>query len=144
MKKVIKSSEYIACMALINPQLTEQSSILVEVFQQNEGPIPHVHVFHDKTRNKKKCSLVRLDKPEYSDHHDKIVVMPKKVKEEFLKIMTAKWPKHIVENPDGTFRPATGYEAAVDIWVDTFEKGSYNKFPTDENGNLISIDYSNL
>lgn len=53
MKKVIKSSEYIACMVLINPQLTEQSSILVEVFQQNEGPIPHVHVFHDKTRNKK-------------------------------------------------------------------------------------------
>ena len=55
-------------MALINPQLTEQCGILVEVFQRDEGPIPHVHVFHDKTRNPKKRSWVRLDKPEYSDH----------------------------------------------------------------------------
>lgn len=144
MKKVIKSAEYISCMALINPQLTEQCGILVEVFQRDEGPIPHVHVFHDKTRNPKKCSRVRLDKPEYSDHHGKIVIMPKKVKDEFIKIMTGIWKKHVVKNPDGTFRSATGYEAAVDIWVDTFEHGSYVKFPKDSKGNLVSIDYSNL
>lgn len=144
MKKVIKSAEYISCMALINPQLAEQCGILVEVFQRDEGSIPHVHVFHDKTRNPKKCSWVRLDKPEYSDHHGKIVTMPKKVKDEFIKIMTGTWKKHVVENPDGTFRSATGYEAAVDIWVDTFEHGSYAKFPKDSNGNLILIDYSNL
>lgn len=144
MKKYAKCNDYITCMALINPQLTEQCSILVEVLQGGEGPIPHVHVYHDKSRNPKKCSWVRLDKPEYSDHHGEIVKMPKKVKDEFIRIMTSEWKKHIVENSDGTYRPATGYEAAVDIWVDTYEKGSYDKFPKDENGNLISIDYSNI
>ena len=144
MKRAVKSSEYIRCMALINPPLTKQTSILIEVFQQNEGPIPHVHVFHDKSRNPKKCSVVRLDRPEYSTHHKDVIRMPKNVKDEFIKIMTSEWPKHIVENPDGTYRPATGYEAAVDIWADTYEDGSYAKFPTDSEGNLISLDYSNL
>ena len=131
-------------MALINPQLIEKYNIIVELIQIGQGLIPHVRVYHNKSKNPKKCSLVRLDKPEYLDHLGKIVKMPKKVKDKFICIMNSEWRQYIVQNPDGTFRPANGYEVAVDIWVDAYEKGSYDKFPKDENGNLISIDYSNI
>ena len=39
-------------MAIINPKMCKQLSIQVEVEQRDEGPVPHVHVYLDKTRNK--------------------------------------------------------------------------------------------
>lgn len=144
MKKRINYSQQIFATATINPQLNTELGIFVEVFQNNEGSIPHVHVYHDKSRNKRRCSIVRLDKPEYSTHHKHNPAMPKDVKEKFLKIMTQPWPSHIIQLSDGSYRPATGYEAAVKIWADTFEKGSLAKFNLDKNGDIINIDYSNI
>lgn len=144
MKKWIKCSQPIFAMATINPQLNTEFGIFVEVFQNNEGSIPNVHVYHDKSRNKRRCSIIRLDKPEYSTHHKYNPAMPKDVKEKFLKIMTQPWPSHIIQLSDGSYRPATGYEAAVKIWEDTFEKGSLAKFNLDKNGDIINIDYSNI
>lgn len=60
MKRRLLNSQYIQAMTLINPPLTKQTGILVEVFQRDEGPIPYVHVFHDKTRNKKNVHVYDL------------------------------------------------------------------------------------
>lgn len=134
----------IEAMAIINPKMCKNLTIQVEVEQRDEGPIPHMHIYHDKTRDPKKCSYVRLDEPSYSTHHSDNVPLPPNLKKQFIKVMTSPWPKQIIQTPTG-YRPATGYEAAVDTWVDTFEgEGDYSKFNLDENGNLIPVDYSNL
>ena len=137
--------EPIVAMSTINPQMCKQFGIEVEVEQRNEGPIPHLHVYHDRSRNPKRCSYIRLDKAEYSDHHEQpSAPLPKKVKDKFIQIMNSPWPKQLKQLADGTVRPATGYEAAVDTWVDTYEEGDYSKFTQDTEGNLVCPDYSRL
>ena len=74
-------------MAIINPKMCKQLSIQVEVEQRDEGSVPHVHVYLDKTRNKKNCSFVRLDKPEYCTHHKDGKPLNRKQKEEFIELM---------------------------------------------------------
>ena len=139
------TTEYIVAMATINPQMCDKFGISVEVEQRDEGPIPHLHVYHDSTRDIRKCSYIRLDRAEYSDHHSMpSPKLPKQVKKEFLEIMTSPWKKQIHILPDGTMRVATGYEAAVDIWVDTYEENDYSKFTFDTKGNLVMPDYSVL
>lgn len=135
--------ENIFAMALINPQYTKKLTIQAEVMQGGEGPIPHIHVYHDKTR--KKCSYIRLDCPEYSDHHanNKNVPLPKKLKREFLELMDELWSGYVIKTPSG-YRPATGYEAACYIWADTYEDGSLDKFKLDDDGNLITPNYKSL
>ena len=145
MKKLVKTSEYISAMALINPRLCKSRTILVEVEQLDEGPIPHVHVYHDKTRDPKRCSYIRLDKAEYLTHHggSKGIPLPPNLKKEFIEVMDSPWERHIIETTSG-LRPATGYEAAVLIWEDTYEDGSFDKFEVDEEGKLIIPDYGRL
>lgn len=134
----------VVAMSIINPMFCRNHSIQIELEQSDEGSIPHVHVYHDHTRNPKKCSYIRLDKAKYSTHHD-IIPLPRKARKEFIECMTSDWKKHIVEYSDGiTTRTATGYEAAVDIWVETYENGNYGKFNLDNNGIPIMPDYSKL
>ena len=133
---------YIVAMSIINPQFCKNHSIQIELEQSDEGPIPHVHVYHDHTRNPKKCSYVRLDKAEYSEHHP-VVKLPRKAKREFIDCMKSSWGKQYILSIDGDVRVATGYEAAVNIWVDTYED-DYSKFNLDENGIPIMPDYENL
>lgn len=141
MKKLVHRP--INCMSKINPSLTENLSIEVIIWDGNEGEIPHVHVYHDKTRNKRKCSVVRLNKAEYSSHHKFNIAMPKDVKRQFIQVMTAVWPgRSILEK--GKYRHATGYEAAVIEWVGAFEHGSYEKFRLDDNGVPVMPDYDKL
>ena len=116
--------------------------IQVEIEQSNEGPIPHVHVYHDKTRNPKKCSYVRLDKAEYSSHHD-VLKLPKNLKQQFIECMHQTWEGRALTLKDRAMRYATGYEAAVAIWVESYED-DYSKFNLDENGVPIMPDYSQL
>lgn len=146
MKKLVKQNDYIQAMAIINPQFCNTHTIQVEIEQRNEGQIPHIHVYHDHTRNPKKCSFIRLDIPKYSEHHKKGKNKPldSKLKKEFIELMESTWGKYIIQESGGIYRPATGYEAAVMIWVDTYEEGDLSKFNTDENGDLIPLDYSNL
>lgn len=143
MKRYIKNYESIEAMATINPQSLENKTIIVEVEQRNEGPIPHLHVYHDKTRNPKNCSYIRLDKVGYSEHHKMGKVLKDKLKEEFLEVMNEPWNKYIIETPSG-YRPATGYEASVQIWSDTYEHGKLDKFRTNEDGTIFQLDYSEL
>lgn len=135
----------IEAMSLINPQLCRQLGLKISVMQGGEGPIPHVHVYRGSDFDSGDCTYIRLDKPEYSQHHNKPVIeLSKKEKEAFIQIMKSKWPKYYHESADGSVRKATGYEAAVDTWVDTYEDGDYSKFQLDMNGDPIMPDYSFL
>ena len=137
---VIEGQESAYEMAVINPKLCKALSIQVEIEQRDEGPIPHLHIFHDKTRNPKRCSYVRLDKPEYAPHHDE-VCLTKKQKDEFIKVMTTEWS---MPRGQGVQR---GYDRAVDTWIDTFEadeEEGLKKFQLDDNGNYVMPDYSLL
>lgn len=132
----------IEAMAVVNPQLCKKLGIKVAVVQGGEGPIPHLHVYLGGTSN---CAYIRLDAPEYSEHHSvPSARLDKNQKAAFLEVMKKVWPKQLRESPDGTARPATGYEAAVDTWVDTYEEGSYAKFTLDINGDPVMPDYSQL
>ena len=146
-KELNNINEELLCeMAIINPYLCDQGPIQIEVEQRNEGPIPHMHVYLDHTRDKKNCAYIRLDKAEYMPKHDSTPLG--KSKDEFIKIMTSEWDGYYFKNSKtGEIRTATGYEMAVKIWVDTYEHISIekcNKFKFDENGNLIMPDYSKL
>ena len=113
MKKYIRTSEYIEAMAIVNPRLCKNMTIQIEVDQRDEGPIPHMHVYHDKTRNPKKCSYIRLDKAEYSQHHGYNLPLPAKLKKEFIEVMNSPFRKY-----------SSGYEYAVETWADTYEDRS--------------------
>lgn len=142
----LKSKERLIEMAIVNPSLSKNLSIQIEVEQRNEGSIPHVHVYHDHTRNPRECSYIRLDIPEYSTHHgkDKNKVMNKKVKDQFLKIMETEISDIAIKDLNGDFYSPTGYQFAVYTWSKTFEDSSLDKFLTDENGRIINLDYSNI
>lgn len=137
MYRYVQSEQKISAMSTINPQLNKQLSIDVVVFDNNEGPIPHVHVYLDKTRNPNNCAVVRLDCSKYSSHHGyPVVKMNKKQKREFLHVMKAQWNSRLSSG--------TGYERAVDIWVDAFEDGSYDKFTLNNNGVPVMPNYDEL
>lgn len=135
----------IEAMAVINPQLCKKLGLRVAVVQGGEGPIPHIHVYRGSTTDPKQCSYVRLDTGQYSDHHNKPgLKFSKKEKEAFIAIMESICPKQYHECADGTMRKATGYEAAVDTWVDTYEDGDYSKFTLNTQGDPVMPDFSEL
>ena len=126
--------KYLVEMSIINPQMCKKSSIQIELEQKDEGPIPHIHVYLDKERNPKNCAYVRLDKAAYAPHHKDGKHLRGKQKEEFLQIMTSLWTKEYSS-------PITGYQAAVELWIDTF--GETLPFMYDEQGFPIMPDYKN-
>ena len=139
MKRVIIASEYVEAMAVINPKMSKQLTIRAEVVQGGEGEIPHIHVYHSPARNPRECSYIRLDKPEYSPHHKGFKNKPL-TKKQFIELMTALWDKEI---PGVGHISMTGYEGAVNIWVDTYED-DYSKFTIDTEGHIVMPDYTQL
>lgn len=131
-------------MAIINPKMCKQLTIQVEVEQRDEGEIPHVHVYHNKTRNPKECSYIRLDKCAYSEHHKDNIPLPTKLKRQFVSLMNQTCRGQFIYDNKDVPHPATGYQTAVQIWADTFEDGDLSKFELDDNGLIKQIDYSNL
>lgn len=149
MKKYIRTNditnlEPVMAMALINPQLSNTLTISPEVVQGGEGPVPHIHIYLDKSRSKTNCAYVLLCSPQYAKHHKNGKHLSKSQKAEFIRVMSEPWDGYIIKQPDGTYRPATGYEAAVHIWVDTYEHGDFRKFAFDSDGNLIMPNYKLL
>ena len=132
---------YLKEMAIINPKLCKQLSIQIEVEQRDEGMIPHLHCYLDKTRNPKNCAYIDLTKADYTSYHKDNKKLGKK-KEEFLKVMNS-LSNDYLENSDGDIVRLTGYQSAIKTWCDTFEDGKYDKFQT-ENGIPKQIDYSKL
>jgi len=120
--KLDLSSIYLTEMAQINPKMNRSIKVPIHLFvpQGDEGPIPHMHVYHDKHLSSKKCSYIRLDKAEYSPHHD-MVPLPRELHESFFMVLKNTWEKYNVTEKNGTVRLATGYEAAVDLWCDTHD-----------------------
>lgn len=143
-KRVYSENQSLKEMAIINPKLCNQLTIQVEIEQRDEGPIPHVHVYHNKTRNPKECSYVRLDKCAYSEHHIDNKPLPKKLKRQFVELMDNICRGQVIYDNNDNPHPATGYQAAVRIWSETFENDDLSKFELDENGLIKQMDYSNL
>lgn len=130
-------------MAIINPSLCKNRSIQVEVEQRNEGMIPHVHVYLDHTRDPKECAYIRLDKPEYSSHHSNGKTLKSNQKKEFIEIMYSIWNAAFIQSrTTDEVRRATGYQAAVNTWIDTF--GETVSFTYDLEGFPVMPDYSKL
>ena len=134
--------QYLYEMAIVNPKLCRQLTIQAEICQRDEGPIPHIHIFHDKTRNPKKCSCIRLDEVAYSPHHKSTIELPRKLKKEFIKLMTL-LSNDFMEDDNGNVIRLNGYQSAVKTWVETYED-NYNKFKLDERGIPITLDYTKL
>lgn len=142
MKRLIIASESVVAMAIINPKLCKNRTIQVEVGQRDEGPIPHLHVYLDKTRNPKNCAYIRLDRPEYAPHHES-AKLSKSQKQEFIEVMEEYWSNRFIKSTvSEQVKQASGYEASVDVWIDTF--GEWEGFKYDENGFPIMPDYSQL
>lgn len=130
-------------MAIINPQLCKHKSVQVELEQRDEGPVPHLHVYLDKSRNPRDCAYVRLDKPEYATHHKNGKRLTGKYKDDFIEIMTSLWPKRLIQSvKTGDIKIATGYQASVETWIDTF--GNSSSFTYDDDGFPLMPDYSEL
>lgn len=155
MKRYIKSindiyaNEPIMAMATINPQLCKTKSIRLEVVQGGEGSNPHIHVYW----NDGHVSYVDLTEPKYADHHDdENTKLGKKQKKEFIEIMKSIWTKYAIElykldehgnrTAETHYVPATGYEAAVQIWCDTY--GGEERFKFDLSGRPIMPNYDLL
>ena len=134
--------EYLVEMSIINPQLCKQKGIQIELEQRDEGPIPHLHVYLDRSRNPRNCAYVRLDKAEYASHH-KGKKLTGRDKKDFIDVMTRIWDKAFLKsNTTDEIRQATGYQAAVETWIDTF--GETVSFEYDEQGFPKIPDYSQL
>ena len=141
--------EPIMAMATINPQLCKQKTIRVEVVQGNEGNKAHVHIYWNDGR----VSYVDLTAPIYAEHHkDTGFPLGRKQRKELAEIMSTVWPKYAIElhkldndgNPTGEtyFVRATGYEAAVQVWIDTH--GEDKRFKFEKDGRPIMPNYRDL
>lgn len=84
--------------------------------------VPYLHVFLDNTWNLKNCAFIRLDKPEYVPEKNSKRLSTKQ-KEELIYILTREcngnWIASIIDNSN--IKAATGYETAVQTWIDTYE-----------------------
>lgn len=155
-KKSVKNTqsiyelEPIMAMAIINPRLCKTKSIRVELVQSGEGNKAHVHVYW----NGGAVSYVDLTACKYAEHHHekKGVPLNRKTRDEFVEIMSSIWDNYALQlfvlddNGEPTnetyFTKATGYEAAVQIWMDTY--GNDIRFKLEKNGRPIMPDYSQL
>jgi hypothetical protein len=140
--------DYITVMAKINPPLHRRilnriGFICVSVPQGEEGPIPHMHIYHDRSLNDKRCSFIRLDKAEYSPHHP-IVPLTNKLQSSFMEIMRSIWSNHHIR-VNKELIEATGYEAAVDTWIETHGLADSIEFKRDlATGHWIMPPYEEL
>lgn len=144
MRKNTKSKQDDLCLALINPRLCKRSSIEVAIEQHDtETTVPYLHVFLDNMWDLKNCAFVRLDEPEYVPEKNS-TRLSEKQKEELIYILTREWNlQEIVSIVDkGNIKTATGYEASVQIWIETYEEN--DKIQYDINGFPIMPDYTQL
>ena len=131
-------------MAMINPRYCKDHQVQVEIEQHGESKIPHMHVYHSNDRNLANCSYIRLDAPEYySDVRHKGIPLTEEIKKQFLEVMNLPFPGHLCVDKDGKIMEMTGYQYAVQTWVDTFEE-DYSKFEMDEKGLAVMPDYAHL
>ena len=91
----------------------------------------------------KNCAFIRLDKPEYVPEKNPIRLSTKQ-KEELIYILTSEskyhWTTSSVDK--NNIKIATGYEAAVQVWTDTYEEN--NKIQYDKNRFPVMPDYTRL
>lgn len=144
MKKLITEYQSIYGMAFINPRMCKNSKIpiRIEVEEGGEGPIPHMHVFFDSYRNPERLSYIRLDEPGYLPNH-KSYRPTKKEFNSMIHVLKSEWPRRTIfsRNSDEEII-ATGYQAAVDVWIESNGDKYIDQFQFDEDGFPIMPNYS--
>lgn len=96
------------------------------------------------TMNSGDVAYVRLDCPEYADHHaDRPYRLNARERKDLQARMDKVWGRRFIQShaPDA-IEPATGHEAAVDIWPETY--GGDGFFDFNKDGYHAPIDYTDL
>lgn len=141
-KSLIVDYELSSPVQYINPKLCKTKNIHIELRQNNIDTLPHLHVYVDKNRNPEKSVYIRLDKPEYIPQFESVTLSLEQ-KNEFIEIMKTTWENHYIKsNISNEIKQASGFEASVDIWTNTFGKSKEIKY--DEKGFPVMPDYTQL
>ena len=106
----------------------------VQVWTDDAGYIPHVHIMDWGTRGKKFDCCVKLETNEFFPHGKHKSLMNKDMMKAFDTFM---------RQPSRNIHYRNNYEAAVNLWNDN-NSNSYVQLKEDENGNVIIPDYSNI
>ncbi|MCD8108510.1 MAG: hypothetical protein LUE14_00170 [Clostridiales bacterium] len=138
--------------SIINPRLCDRYNMIVEIEQRifEEELVgfpvfmPHIHVCLDQSDNSEHSAYIRLDKAEYMSGFQSAKINSEQ-KETLIKILSSPWDRYVIQSrrTDET-SVASGYQAAVDIWIDTYGDESMEKFQFNEAGFPVMPDYSFL
>ena len=143
------------CTTKINPRMCSKYNISIDIEQRISADelrnfpvsIPHIRICLDYlSEHPKQFAYIRLDKPEYLPECQSADISKKKAA--IIEVLSSPWKfYHIQSRHTEQVRIATGYEAAVDIWIDTYSDNDlFNDtvFQYDENGFPVMPDYSLL
>ncbi|MCD7764177.1 MAG: hypothetical protein LUI14_13525 [Lachnospiraceae bacterium] len=138
----------------INPRMCDKYNINIEIEQRISedelrnfpGSIPHMRICLDLSENPKQYAYIRLDKPEYLPECQSADISKKKAA--IIDVLSSPWHRYLMQSHNtNQVRTATGYEAAVNIWIDTYSDNNMFSdavFQYDENGFPVMPDYSLL
>ncbi len=142
------------CTAKINPRLCKEYNIDIEIEQRLSEDeladfpvsIPHLKICLDVSATPKQYAYLRLDKPEYLPKTKSADIGKKKAA--IIDVLSSPWQHYLIRSQHtNRARAATGYDAAVEIWIDTYSdnnKFSKGVFRFDDDGVAVMPDYSLL
>lgn len=108
--------------------------LIVLVWTDDPGYIPHVHVIDASTKGKRLNTCVRLDKSAYFKHGSHTDTLNSAQRKEFDDFMNSK-PKN------GRF--GSNYEYACVLWNDNNSSVEL-ELPLDDNGNVVVPNYRDI
>lgn len=154
-KGITDENQFFGEMAEIYPQYNKDNNIKsagfrVCVFENKEGPIPHVHIYYEHKGETnhgtiKTVAYVRLDRAEYApQHEDETKVLNSKERKNLVKFFSTEMPDVYGRDKNEKFYQRTCWEECVRHWIDE-NPGSEKYFDIDEEtGRFIMPDYSEL
>lgn len=120
------------------------------VYENKEGPIPHVHIYYDKKGEKnhgktKTVAYVCLAKAEYAKSHIKETkILNSDERKALVAYFKTEIPDEYGKDKNGNIYQRTCWEGCVKHWIDE-NPGSEENFKVDkETGRFVMPDYSEL
>lgn len=154
-ENVTDENKFFMEMAEIYPKYNSDHNIKdnkfkVCVFEGNEGPIPHVHIFFEhKTGenhgNNKTVSYVCLGTAEYAPQHKKETkILNSHERKALSKFFDTEIPNRFAKDKNGNLYAVTCWQECVQHWMDE-NPGSEKYFEINEETGLYTMpDYSKL
>nr|WP_300892883.1 hypothetical protein [uncultured Acetatifactor sp.] len=154
-ESVTDKYQFFSEMAEIYPRYNRDHNIKsggfkVCVYEGDEGPIPHVHVYYEHKEmknhgNTKTVAYVCLGTAEYAPQHRKETKeLNSKERKALVKFFSTEIPNRFAKDKKGNLYPITCWEECVQHWIDE-NPGSEKYFEVDEETGLYSMpDYSEL